>query len=225
MMKKSIIIVAGGTGSRMGSDIPKQFLCLSGRPVLMHTIEKFYNYDTQIIIVVVLPVEQISYWKELCKEHDFNIHHEVIEGGSTRFHSVRNGLSRISNDGFVGVHDGVRPLVSIDTIKRTYDLAHSKQCVIPVVDVFESVRFVEDNLNYAVNRDSYKLVQTPQVFNIELLKNAYKQDYIDSFTDDASVCEKAGHKVFLTAGNRENIKVTTPVDLIIAEAFLKHSFS
>ncbi len=218
---KSVIIVAGGSGSRMKSEIPKQFLVLKDIPILMHTIECFQRFDNDMQIVVVLPKEQFAYWFQLCKDYKFEINHDVAAGGSTRFHSVKNGLSHVKHNGLVGVHDGVRPLVSEQTLRNTYTLAAENKCVVPVIDVFESVRFCEADKNNSVDRNKYKLVQTPQVFPVEILRKGYEQEYKAMFTDDASVCELAGFEIFLTKGNRENIKVTTPIDLIMAEAFLK----
>ena len=218
-----IIIVAGGKGLRMGGDIPKQFLPIGGKPVLMRTIDRFREYDKEIGIVLVLPKAQQDYWKELCKKYpDFNPEGIMIaDGGLTRFHSVQNGLNLVPNDaqGVVGVHDGVRPFVSVETIKRCYEAARKVKAVIPVTEVVETLRYTPDNKN--VFRGDYRLVQTPQVFDIQLLKEANKQEYKDTFTDDASVVEGIGQKVTMVEGNRENIKITTPFDITIAEALLK----
>lgn len=226
-----IIIVAGGKGLRMGGDIPKQFLPIGGKPVLMRTIDRFREYNPQIGIVLVLPKAQQEYWKNLCKEYSqpsegkeaFTNADDVIiaDGGETRFHSVQNGLSMISDDaqGVVGVHDGVRPFVSVETIKRCYEAARQMKAVIPVTPVVETLRYIPEDKN--VYRADYRLVQTPQVFDIQLLKEANKQTYKESFTDDASVVEGIGQKVEMVEGNRENIKITTPFDLTIAEALLK----
>lgn len=219
-MKEYALIVAGGKGMRMGSELPKQFLPIGGKPVLMHTMEAFYAYNSEIQIILVLPASQQSYWAELCRKHRFSIPHAVADGGETRFHSVKNGLSFVDTPGLVGVHDGVRPFVSREVIDRCYALAAEKQAAIPVVDVVETVRRVEGDRSVTVNRDEYKLVQTPQVFNAGLLKRAYEQPYTPRFTDDASVVEALGVSVALTAGNRENIKITTPFDLKIAPALL-----
>lgn len=205
---------------RMGSEFPKQFLPIGGKPVLMHTMEAFYAYNSEIRIILVLPASQQSYWAELCRKHCFSIPHAVADGGETRFHSVKNGLSFVDTPGLVGVHDGVRPFVSREVIDRCYALAAEKQAAIPVVDVVETVRRVEGDRSVTVNRDEYKLVQTPQVFDAGLLKRAYEQPYAPHFTDDASVVEAFGVSVALTAGNRENIKITTPFDLKIAPALL-----
>jgi len=216
-MKKHIIIVAGGKGLRMGGDIPKQFLPVCGKPVLMRTLEAFHVYDASIHLILVLPVSQQAYWKQLCEEYQFNLAHEIADGGETRFHSVKNGLALIKEDGLVGVHDGVRPFVSQEVIARCYDEALSLKAVIPVVGVVETVRHLTDEGSETVPRDQYKLVQTPQVFDVALLRRAYEQTYTDMFTDDASVVEALGEKVYLVEGNRENIKLTTPFDLKLAE--------
>lgn len=216
-MKKHIIIVAGGKGLRMGGDIPKQFLPVCGKPVLMRTLEAFYTYDADIHIILVLPVSQQTYWKELCKEYQFALSHDIANGGDTRFHSVMNGLALVEGDGLVGVHDGVRPFVSQEVIARCYEEAADCKAVIPVVDVVETVRHLTEDGSETVPRDRYKLVQTPQVFEVSLLRGAYQQTYTDLFTDDASVVEALGEKVYLVQGNRENIKLTTPFDLKLAE--------
>ena len=216
-MKKYIIIVAGGKGLRMGGDIPKQFLPVCGKPVLMRTLEAFHAYDTSIHLILVLPVSQQAYWKQLCEEYQFNLAHEIADGGETRFHSVKNGLALVKEDGLVGVHDGVRPFVSQEVIARCYDEALSLKAVIPVIGVVETVRHLTEGGSETVPRDQYKLVQTPQVFDVALLRRAYEQTYTDMFTDDASVVEALGEKVYLVEGNRENIKLTTPFDLKLAE--------
>ena len=221
-MNKYVIIVAGGRGLRMGSELPKQFLLLGEKPVLMHTIEAFYRYDADIQVVLVLPRDHQDYWKSLCSSYHFEIPHRIVDGGETRFHSVRNGLQVIGGTGLVGVHDGVRPFVSKEVIERCYLEAEQKQAVIPVVEVVETVRHLRGDESSTVPRNEYRLVQTPQVFSVPLLKKAYLQPYSPSFTDDASVVESFGEKVFLTEGNRENIKITTPFDLIIGKAWVEH---
>ena len=216
-MKKHIIIVAGGKGLRMGGDIPKQFLPVCGKPVLMRTMEAFHTYDAAIHIILVLPVSQQAYWKGLCQEYQFSLSHDIANGGDTRFHSVMNGLAMVEGNGLVGVHDGVRPFVSQEVIARCYEEAEACKAVIPVIDVVETVRHLTEEGSETVPRDRYKLVQTPQVFEVELLRRAYQQTYTDLFTDDASVVEALGEKVYLVKGNRENIKLTTPFDLKLAE--------
>lgn len=204
----------------MGSDLPKQFLPIGGKPVLMRTLEAFYRYDAEMQLIVVLPRSQQAYWSELCGKHCFALPHRVADGGESRFHSVRNGLALIRTSGLVGVHDGVRPFVSSEVIARCYEEAAGKRAVIPVIDVVETVRQIEGGRSRTVPRDEYKLVQTPQVFDVDLLKEAYSQPYTSAFTDDASVVEALGVPVHLTAGNRENIKITTPFDLKVAAALL-----
>ena len=216
-MKRYVIIVAGGKGLRMGGDIPKQFVEIKGLPVLMHTINRFHSFDSSIDIIVALPVDQQDYWKELCSKYKFEIQHTIVDGGDTRFHSVKNGLDQVSGEGVVAVHDGVRPFVSDEVLERCFSMAQEKEAVVPVIDVFETIRHIADGMSNTVPRDEYKLVQTPQVFLISLLKKAYSQPYVPSFTDDASVVEAMGYKVTLVEGNRENIKLTTPFDLKLAE--------
>lgn len=215
-MKKHVVIVAGGKGLRMGGDIPKQFLPIGGKPVLMRTIEAFHAFDKNIHTVLVLPVSQQNYWMDLCKEYHFDIVHDIADGGETRFHSVKNGLALV-DEGLVGIHDGVRPFVTKEVIARCYTEAFLKKAVIPVIGVVETVRHLTDKGSETVPRDQYKLVQTPQVFEVDLLKNAYQQNYTDRFTDDASVVEGLGIEVALVEGNLENIKLTTPFDLKVAE--------
>lgn len=217
-----IIIVAGGKGLRMGSDIPKQFLPIGGKPVLMRTLERFREYSGDLQIILVLPEAQQDYWHELCKQYHFDVEYTLANGGQTRFHSVQNGLAKIPDDaqGVVGVHDGVRPFPSIEVIRNCYDTAREKKAVIPVIPVVETVRHIKDNASITVPRDEYRLVQTPQTFDIQLLKAANRQPYNDGFTDDASVVESFGHDITLVEGNRENIKITTPYDLKIAEVLI-----
>ncbi|WP_321425653.1 2-C-methyl-D-erythritol 4-phosphate cytidylyltransferase [uncultured Bacteroides sp.] len=219
-MKKQIIIVAGGKGLRMGGEIPKQFLPVNGKPVLMLTLETFYRFDPQIKIILVLPREQQTYWNELCVKYHFEIPYLLADGGETRFHSVKNGLSMADDDGLIGIHDGVRPFVSQEVIAHCFDAASTKEAAIPVIDVVETVRKIDGEESVTVDRNSYKLVQTPQVFTSSLLKRAYNQEYSPLFTDDASVVEAMGIKVVLVPGNRENIKITTPFDMIIANALV-----
>jgi len=222
-MQKAVVIVAGGSGTRMGGEIPKQFILLAGKPILMHTIERFYFFDETIDIVVVLPENQIQYWKNLCEQYSFNISHQIAFGGTERFFSVKNGLDLVASDCLVGIHDGVRPLVSYQTLALAYNMAEQNGSAIPVIDVYESIReLTEDkSMSSAKDRARYRLVQTPQVFNTNMLKAAYQQSFDSLFTDDASVFERAGYQVFLTQGNRENIKVTTPIDITIAEALIR----
>lgn len=218
---KYALIVAGGKGLRMGSDLPKQFLPIGGKPVLMRTLEAFCAYDASVKIILVLPCSQQDYWKRLCGEYCFQVPHMVADGGETRFHSVQNGLALVHGPGLVAVHDGVRPFVSAEVLARCYEWAAEKKAVVPVIGVVETVRRISGEQSVTVPRDEYRLVQTPQVFDIDLLQQAYRQPYTAHFTDDASVVEAMGMAVSLTEGNRENIKITTPFDLKIAAALLE----
>lgn len=203
----------------MGSDIPKQFLPIGGKPVLMRTLERFREYSEALQIILVLPKAQQDYWHQLCEEYHFNVEYMLADGGETRFHSVQNGLALVPDDahGVVGVHDGVRPFPSVDVIHNCYETARSAKAVIPVVPVVETLRHITEGTK---PRGDYRLVQTPQCFDIQLLKAANEQPYNDGFTDDASVVEAFGFDITLVEGNRENIKITTPYDLKIAEVLL-----
>ena len=234
-----VVIVAGGKGLRMGSDIPKQFLPIGGKPVLMRTIERFQAYSPTLQIILVLPKAQQDYWRQLCGQYDFPLplpsplpqqggagggSYLLADGGETRFHSVQHGLALIPDDaeGVVGVHDGVRPFPSIEVIRNCYETAREQKAVIPVIPVVETVRQLEGATSFTVPRDDYRLVQTPQCFDIQLLKAANRQPFNDGFTDDASVVEAYGHPITLVEGNRENIKITTPYDITVAEAIIRH---
>lgn len=211
-MKRTIIIVAGGKGLRMESEIPKQFLELNGKPVLMHTIEAFFLFDEEIKLILVLPKGQFSFWDELCQKHHFTIPHQKVAGGSTRFESVKNGLEQAPDTGLIGVHDGVRPFIRPETITRIYNEAAKHGNAIPVIAPSESIRIVTENSNQIIDRASVRLIQTPQVFEAKALKEAYKIQYKESFTDDASVFE-GNNKIHLVEGQQGNIKITTPEDL------------
>lgn len=218
--KKIALIVAGGKGIRMGSDIPKQFIEIAGKPILMHTLEAFYSYNPNIEIILVLPASQQKYWNDLCKKYQFSIIHKIASGGDTRFHSVKNGLKLIHSPALIAIHDGVRPLVSHDTLERCFSGASTHSTAVPVIDAVDSLRQVSGNSSLAVDRNAFKLVQTPQVFESDLLLKAYKQDYSLAFTDDASVVEQLGININLVEGNRENFKITTSYDLELATLFL-----
>ncbi|MBQ7494257.1 MAG: 2-C-methyl-D-erythritol 4-phosphate cytidylyltransferase [Bacteroidaceae bacterium] len=235
------VIVAGGKGLRMGTDLPKQFLPIGGRPVLMHTLEAFARAVPGICLILVLPADQQDFWRDLCVRHTFTLPHTIATGGETRFHSVLNGLKAIDEalspqerrEGLVGVHDGVRPFVSVDVIRRCFDTARVTGAAVPVIPVVETVREITSPLSphceegaltaQSVTRDRnrYRLVQTPQTFQLSLLRLAYEQPYRPAFTDDASVVEALGHPITLVEGNRENIKITTPFDLVVAEAMMR----
>jgi 2-C-methyl-D-erythritol 4-phosphate cytidylyltransferase len=223
MREKYVIIVAGGKGLRMGSNIPKQFLLLNGKPILMHTIEAFYNYDFSVRIIVVLPEEQMAHWQSLCVEYNFNIRHQVVEGGKTRFHSVKNGLQFVRYESLVAIHDGVRPLVSQELIAKAFETAEWEKAVYPVIPVTDTLRkFAADGRSKKMNRARFCYVQTPQVFLSRVIIHAYDAEYSEEFTDDISVVEAQRNcKPKIIVGSRENIKITTPVDLAIAETLIR----
>lgn len=217
---RAAIIVAGGSGVRMGADKPKQFLDLAGKPVLLHTLMAFYRCDPEIRLIVVLPEEHFSHWNKLYSESGVEVPHSLIAGGSERFYSVKNGLGLLQSETLVAVHDGVRPLVSTETIEAVFSAAETHGAAVPTVPVVDTLRRVADNDSHWVNRAEYLRVQTPQAFQTDLLKRAYDQLFSPDFTDDASVVEKLGHAVTLVSGNEENIKITSPVDMEIAAALL-----
>jgi len=219
MENKSIIISAGGVGKRMGAVIPKQFLLLNNRPVLMRTIDRFVEYDPTIQIIVVLSANQLDYWKALCVKYKFNTDHILIKGGKERFHSVQNGLKAVTGT-IVGVHDAVRPLIAVKVIENCFNKANQTGAALPAIAMRDSVRMILDNGSKAVDRKDYKLVQTPQCFRTEILKNAYKAEFLDLYTDDASVVESTGQLISIIEGNSENIKITEPIDLKLAELLL-----
>ena len=220
-MKRYAIIVAGGKGLRMGGELPKQFIPVEGRPVLMRTLDAFHACDASIQLILVLPHDHQAYWHELCAQYQFVVPHRIADGGATRFHSVQSGLSLVdAPEALVAVHDGVRPFVSPEVIRRCYAEAEAHGAVVPVIPVVETVRQLVGEGSATVDRDAYRLVQTPQTFRATLLRRAYEQPYTDAFTDDASVVEALGEAVTLVDGNRENIKLTTPFDLIVAKALV-----
>ena len=239
-MTSFAIIVAGGKGLRMGADLPKQFLPIGGRPVLMHTLEAFERAIPGIHLILVLPADHQPFWCDLCRQHSFTLPHAIATGGPTRFHSVLNGLKTITPEPgmLVAVHDGVRPFVSADVIRRTFEAARDHGAAVPVIPVVETLRQLSTSApspstsatvpaplgtgsSRTVDRSLFRLVQTPQTFQLPLLLKAYGQPYRETFTDDASVVEALGHPVTLVEGNRENIKITTPFDLTIAEVLLR----
>lgn len=221
-MKIHLLVVAGGNGSRMNSGIPKQFLLLHGIPVLMRTIRAFSRTFENLSISIVLPQDQIQLWHELCNSYRFSVVHQVVTGGPERFFSVKNGLDTIDEDSLVLIHDGVRPLVSSNTIKKCTDAAMKSGAAIPVIKITDSIRQIDpqNKSSKVVERSLFRLVQTPQVFHAALIKKAYQQEYSTLFTDDASVLEAAGHEITLVDGNIENIKITHPRDIILSEIML-----
>ncbi len=210
---KFAIIVAGGSGKRMRTEVPKQFLELDGKPILMHTIEKFASVQNMICIVV-LPEDQIDYWNDLCDVNNFEVHHRVIIGGQERFFSVKNGLDAIAGiEGIVAIHDGVRPFVSPELINTLMNETEQHGNAIPYTLPKESIREVNGENNFAVDRTKYRFIQTPQCFNLQKIKESFDVEFSTIFTDDASVFEAAGNEIHLVEGEYSNIKITTPEDL------------
>ena len=222
MKKEYAIIVAGGTGHRMKSEIPKQFLLLNGRPMLMYSIAAFHDYSPEIEIIVVLPDGKSDYWQKLCEKHQFKLHHKTVTGGKTRFESVRKGLELVDESGYVAIHDGARPVVSAGLIKSCFDTAKEQGNALPVIEISDSIRVVDQESSKPLERTNIRICQTPQVFLCSEIIKAYKQSYRIEFTDDATVLESAGYSVFLTHGQPQNIKVTSDTDLLIAENLLKN---
>ena len=221
MKNKYVIIVAGGVGSRMESKVPKQFIEVNGKPIIFHTIEKFHQAIEEINIILVLHPDYIDYYKELVSNHNFNIPCTIANGGVTRYHSSLNGIELVSNDSIVAIHDAARPLISAKHIQDLFDAAEVSEFVVPVVDVKESLRLIDDSSSNVVNRSKYKVVQTPQVFRSELLKESYSKGYKNLYTDDASVVQtESGRTPTLIIGEEQNIKITTPVDIVIAQYIL-----
>lgn len=224
-MKKYLIVVAGGKGLRMGGELPKQFQNIGGRPILMVTLERLHAIDPSMQLVLVLPADQFDFWKELCRQYDFAVPLLLTQGGATRFHSVQNGLAQVDDldEALVGVHDGVRPFVSQKVVDDCFREAWIHGAAIPMIELQDSLRHIVggNGVTEVVPRDRYRLVQTPQVFKLSVLRRAYEQRFIESFTDDASVVEAAGMEVVAVEGNRENIKITTPFDMSVARTLME----
>ena len=218
----TVIIVAGGIGKRMGNTVPKQFHLLNGKPVIFHSIQPFLDFDSSIQLIIVLPKEHITLWQSICKEYCFHVEHKIVEGGETRYHSVKNGLDFVNNTDFIAIHDSVRPLINKNFVSRCFNEAQVKGNVIPAIEINESVREITEKESRPLERSKIRIIQTPQIFSGKMLKNAYLLPYKESFTDDASVVEAAGNKIYLTEGIEENIKITTPLDLKWAEWKMNH---
>jgi 2-C-methyl-D-erythritol 4-phosphate cytidylyltransferase len=218
-VRKTAIIVAGGKGTRMGGDTPKQFLELGDKPVIYHSMAAFINYDHHIRLLVGIPEGFMEEWMNICKVYSIDFSHEIVAGGTTRFHTVLNALARIEEDELVAVHDAVRPFVSKDTIKRCFDMAEKRGTAVPCIDIPDSIRETSKDISHPVRRELFKMIQTPQVFKGQTIKAAYLQEYRPGFTDDASVVEQAGYAIHLVKGNRENFKITTYEDYLMARAY------
>ena len=220
-MTRQAIIVAGGRGTRMNNEVPKQFLPLCGKPIVMHTLETFYQFDSNIELILVLPEQLISYWQNLCVEHRFDIPHHTIAGGRERFYSVKNGLAFAKPNALIAIHDGVRPFVSKQTLERCFSEAELQGNAIPAMPLVDSIRQLKGSESQIVDRSELLAIQTPQVFQSQIITKAFEQPFSPTFTDDASVVESYGEKIHLVEGNVENIKITTPFDLLIGEALLQ----
>lgn len=221
-LKKYVIIVAGGAGARMNLPIPKQFTLLLGKPIILHAIAPFIEAYPDIEIIIGLPKIYIQAWSDLAKEHGFDKQVTVIEGGESRFQTVKNCLAAIKEDGIVGIHDAARPLVSVKTIIAGFKAAEMYGSAVPAIPMYDSIRQIDSALNLAVDRSKYCLIQTPQCFRTEIIQRGYKKDYKFTFTDDATVVESLGERIHLVDGHSDNIKITTPRDIIIAEALMKN---
>jgi 2-C-methyl-D-erythritol 4-phosphate cytidylyltransferase len=221
-MQKSVIITAGGIGKRMGSELPKQFLVLGGKPVLVHTLELFFKYDPNIEIILTLPNEWRGYWETVIDKYFCRVPHIIVNGGEERYHSIQNALKQCSGS-FIAVHDGVRPFVSFETLERCFSALNQHEAVVPVLKLKESIRQTNENSTNAVDRSNYRLVHTPQCFHVDVLRQAYQQDYHDKVTDDACLVEELGYTIHLVESNEENIKLTTQFDLLIAETIVQKS--
>ena len=217
--KQAVIFVAGGTGTRMGSPLPKQFLKLNNTPILIHTLRNFFSFNRNFEMIVVMHHDYIAFWKDLCLQFVDVPEHTVVAGGEERFHSVKNGIEAVSSDiQHIAIHDAVRPLVSHETLTRCFNALNEHNAVVPAIPINDSIREVHGVLNKSVDRSLYKRIQTPQCFKSSMLKEAYSKPFSPLFTDDASVVEANGHSVFLVEGNLENIKITSPIDLIVGES-------
>jgi 2-C-methyl-D-erythritol 4-phosphate cytidylyltransferase len=219
--KEYALIVAGGKGTRIKSNVPKQFIELNGKPILLHTLEAFYRYSRSLTVILVLPEDDFNLWKSISTKFNFTDAVVLQQGGATRFQSVRNGLDKIEGGGLVAIHDGVRPLVSEDIIGASFRLAAIHRCAVAAVRLKESIRMTDKDTTKSVDRSKFRLIQTPQTFDVQLIKDAYRMKEDVSLTDDASVAERAGHPISLFEGSFANIKITTEEDLVIAGALMK----
>jgi 2-C-methyl-D-erythritol 4-phosphate cytidylyltransferase len=218
-MQKAAVLVAGGRGTRMGAPISKQYLPIAGLPILMHTLSVFHRVDSAIELILVIPKDDFAYWKELCEKFQFQIPHQLVEGGNSRFQSVKNGISAISfEEGLVAIHDGVRPFVNESVIQESFEKAAEKGSAVAVIALKDSIRkLTDDGKNFYQERQYFRLVQTPQTFDLKRIRKAFQVTELPQFTDDATVYEHQGWEVTLISGNPENIKITTPEDMDYAE--------
>ncbi|MFY7943859.1 MAG: 2-C-methyl-D-erythritol 4-phosphate cytidylyltransferase [Crocinitomicaceae bacterium] len=220
MSQKSVIITAGGLGKRMGSELPKQFLVIGGKPILVHTLELFHKYDPEIELILTLPNEWRGYWETLIDKYYCRVPHLVVNGGEERYHSIQNALKRCTGE-YIAVHDGVRPFVSFETLNNCFNALKEHGAVVPVLKLKESIRQINEETTFAVNRNAFRLVHTPQCFRAEVLRKAYEQPFHENVTDDACLVEETGIVIHLVESNEENIKLTTQYDLMIAEMIIQ----
>ena len=219
MIKRSVIITAGGIGRRAGNVIPKQFLLIGNLPILAHTINEFYLFDNALEIVVTLPNDWVDYWKSLINSIGFTVPHSIVVGGAERFHSIKNALTTVHGE-HIAVHDGVRPFVSAETIERCFSSLEKFEAVVPVIELKDTIRQGDANNNFAVDRKNFRIIHTPQCFHAEIIRRAYCQEFTDNITDDASLVEQLGVKIHFVSSNQENIKITDQFDLTIAQSFI-----
>lgn len=220
-MKNYAIIVAGGTGTRMKGEVPKQFMLLNGKPVILYSIEAFYSYDSSIQIILVIHPDYLSLWKQLTIDFNTSIPFQIVEGGKTRFDSVKNGLQIVHDEGFVAVHDAARPAINAAFLRKLFGAASTYGSAIPVVPITDTIRIIDGDTSHQQDRTFLRAIQTPQVFKVSELQRAYMQPYEPNFTDDGSVMESAGFPVHLAEGRRENIKITHLEDIAVAEVLMK----
>ncbi len=221
-MKNTVIIVGGGMGLRMNNTLPKQFMEINHRPLLFYTIERFYHFDQNISIILVLPETYHIYWNKWCKKYSFQIPHHLVAGGEARYHSVKNGLSMTERKSLIAIHDAVRPFITTDFLQKAFETAAKNGSAVPVLNVNETVRQISDTSSTILPRKEIYTVQTPQIFKAEWIYKGYEQPYTKDITDDAILVEKAGYNLTFMEGLRYNIKITFPEDMLLAEAWLKN---
>lgn len=220
-MKKYAIIVAGGTGRRLKGDVPKQFMLLNGKPVIQYSLEAFFSFDPSVQIILVIHSDFLSFWEQLCLKHEISVPHKTTKGGKTRFDSVKNGLKLVADDGLVAVHDAARPVIRPDFIRHLFAEAENRGSAMPGVALTDTIRMIDGDTSHQLDRTFLRAMQTPQVYKVSELKRAYTQPFLPVFTDDASVMQSVGFPLHLTEGRSENIKITNPQDIDLAEVLLR----
>ncbi len=220
-LKKYAIIVAGGTGSRLKGDVPKQFMLLNEKPVIQYSLEAFHSFDPSIQIILVIHPDYLSFWDQLCLQYKISVPHKTAKGGKTRFDSVKNGLKLVADDGLLAIHDAARPVITPDFIGHLFSEAEINGSAMPGINLTDTIRMIDGDTSHQLDRTFLRAMQTPQVFKVSELKRAYSQSYVPTFTDDASVMQSAGFPLHLTDGRPENIKITNPQDIALAEVLLR----